>query len=65
MTAFTALGVELHLMSAIALIPVAAIGHIIGLKTHDAILQNDQTFKRWVGVGMMLVSLLGLWKLYS
>jgi hypothetical protein len=28
------------------------------------ILQNDQAFKRWVGGGLMLVSLLGLAKLY-
>lgn len=65
MSAFVALGINLHFLTALALIPVAAIGHIIGLKTHDAIMQNDQTFKRWVGGGLMLVSLLGLWKLYS
>jgi uncharacterized membrane protein YfcA len=65
MSAFAALGVNLHLLTALALIPVAAIGHIIGLKAHDSILQNDQAFKRWVGGGLMLVSLLGLWKLYN
>lgn len=64
MSAFTALGIPLHIVSALALIPVAAIGHVVGLKAHDAILQNDQAFKRWVGAGLMLVSLLGLWKLY-
>lgn len=63
MTAFAALGVELHLLSAAALLPVAAIGHFAGLKAHHAILRNDQTFKRIVGGGLMLVSLLGLAKL--
>ena len=65
MSAFAALGVNLHFITALALIPVAAIGHVAGLKAHDVILQNDQAFKRWVGGGLMLVSLLGLWKLYS
>lgn len=65
MSAFAALGINLHFLMALALIPVAAIGHVVGLKAHDAILHNDQAFKRWVGGGLMLVSLLGLWKLYS
>ena len=65
MSAFAALGINLHFLTALALIPVAAIGHVFGLKAHDVILQNDQAFKRWVGGGLMLVSLLGLWKLYS
>ncbi|MGB5277036.1 MAG: TSUP family transporter [Gammaproteobacteria bacterium] len=65
MSAFAALGINLHFLTALALIPVAAIGHLAGLKTHDLILKNDQAFKRWVGAGLMLVSLLGLWKLYG
>ena len=65
MSAFAALGINLHFITALALIPVAAIGHVVGLKAHVVILQNDQAFKRWVGGGLMLVSLLGLWKLYS
>ena len=27
-------------------------------------LKNDMAFKRWVGGGLMLVSLLGLWSLH-
>ena len=65
MSAFAALGVNLHFLTALVLIPVAAIGHMAGLKAHDAILQNDAVFRRWVGSGLMLVSLLGLWKLYQ
>lgn len=63
MSAFAALGVELHLLTAAALLPVAAIGHIAGLKAHDAILKNDSLFKRGIGLGLMAVSLLGLWAL--
>lgn len=65
MSAFATLGINLHFLTALALIPVAAIGHIAGLRTHDAILKNDQVFKRWVGSGLLLVSLLGLWRLYQ
>lgn len=65
MAAFAALGVELQTWSALLLIPVAAIGHIIGLKTHEAILKNDALFKRWVGAGLMGISALGLWKIFT
>ena len=65
MSAFATLGINLHFFTALALIPVAAIGHVAGLRTHDAILKNDQVFKRWVGSGLLLVSLLVLWKLYQ
>ena len=60
MAAFAALGVELQTLNALLLLPVAAIGHVIGLKAHDAILRNDQQFKRWIGGGLMIISLLGL-----
>lgn len=62
MTTFTLLGVQLHLLTALVLLPVAAIGHMIGLKAHDRIMQNDQQFKRMVGGVLMLISLLGLSK---
>ncbi len=65
MGTFVVLGVDLHLLTALLLLPVAAIGHVIGLKVHDAILRNDQHFKRWIGVGLMVVSILALWKLLT
>jgi len=48
-------------MTALMLLPVAAIAHVLGLKAHDAITRNDQHFKRWIGLGLMIVSGLGLW----
>lgn len=60
MTAFVLLGIELHLMAALILIPVAAIGHVIGLKAHEFILQNDQLFKRATGGVLIIISSLGL-----
>ena len=64
MSAFAVLGVDLQTISALLLIPIAAIGHVIGLKTHDVLLKNDQGFKRWIGAGLIVVSLIGLWKLF-
>lgn len=63
MSTFAAVGVELNLLTALMLLPVAAIGHVLGLKAHDAIIRNDALFKRWTGVGLMIVSGLGLLKL--
>lgn len=62
---FTLLGVALHVKTALLLLPVAAIGHFLGLRAHDKILQNDRQFKRTVGGILMIVSLLGLAKLLS
>jgi len=60
---FTLLGVALHVKTALLLLPVAAIGHFLGLKAHDRILENDRQFRRAVGGVLMLVSLLGLARL--
>lgn len=63
MLTFVALDVELHLLTALALLPVASIGHLAGLKLHDLILQQDKHFKRIIGGVLALISLTGLWQL--
>jgi uncharacterized membrane protein YfcA len=65
MTTFIALSVDLHFLTALLLLPIAAIGHVLGLKAHNAIMRNDALFKRWVGGGLVIVSALGLFELYS
>ncbi|HFD32082.1 MAG TPA: sulfite exporter TauE/SafE family protein [Gammaproteobacteria bacterium] len=60
MTTFKALDVDIHFMSALYLLPVAAIGHVIGLKTNTLILKNDQLFKRIIGAVLIIISVLGL-----
>jgi uncharacterized membrane protein YfcA len=62
MMAFIVLGVKVHVLASLMLLPFAAIGHIIGLKLHDAILQRDQLFKQFVGGLLIVVSSLGLWQ---
>lgn len=65
MSTFAALGVTLHWESSLALLPAAAIGHIIGLKAHDAILKNDQRFKQLIGAVLAVISCIGLWSIFS
>jgi len=61
MTTFVALSVDLHFLDALTLLPIAAVGHLLGLKAHNAIMCNDLLFKRWIGGGLVIVSVLGLW----
>lgn len=61
MSAFALLGVKLHWQTALLLLPAAAVGHVIGLRLHDAILKNDRLFKRVIGGVLALISLIGLW----
>jgi len=65
MTTFAVLGVNLHFTTALLLLPIAALGHIAGLKVHDKILQNDQLFKRFIGAVLVIISIFGLWKLQN
>ncbi len=61
MSTFMMLKVELHFLTALLLLPIAAIGHYLGLKAHDSIVKNDVLFKRWMGGGIVIISALGLW----
>ena len=60
MLTFAILRIDLNFLTAAVLIPVAAIGHVIGLKSHDMILKNDQLFKRIIGGVLILICILGL-----
>ena len=62
MSTFVMLKVELHFITALTLLPIATIGHFLGLKTHDAISKNDVQFKRWMGGGLVMISAMGLWE---
>ncbi len=60
MSAFYMLDVPLNVSSALLLLPVAAVGHVAGLKAHETLLQNDALFKRVIGAFLLLVCLVGL-----
>lgn len=63
MTAFVVVGIELNLMTALVLLPIAAIGHVAGLKAHEYILSNNELFRRISGAFLFLISVLGLYQL--
>ncbi len=61
MTAFIVLGIELQFWAALLLIPVATVGHVIGLRAHEFILHNDTLFKKVTGGVLVIISSLGLY----
>jgi uncharacterized membrane protein YfcA len=63
MATFIAFSANLYFFTALMLLPVAAIGHVLGLKAHNAIMMNDLFFKRWIGGGLVIISSLGLWNI--
>ena len=62
MGAFVIVDVYINWQFSLMLIPVAALGHFIGLKVHDQIIENDTQFKRWMGGVLILICLAGLSK---
>lgn len=64
MLTFLSVGVAIDWQFALWLIPIAALGHYAGLRAHEKIMENDQRFKHWVGGILLVVSALGLLKLY-
>ena len=64
MAAFLAVGVFVDWQFSLMLIPVASLGHFIGLRLHDRMIQNDTKFKRWMGGVLILVCIVGLLKVF-
>jgi hypothetical protein len=60
MSTFVMLDVVIEWQTALMLIPVAAIGHVAGLKAHEFILHNNSLFKRVMGAMLLVVSSIGL-----
>jgi len=62
MSAFLIVDVYINWKFSLMLIPVAALGHFVGLKVHDRIIKNDTQFKRWMGSVLILICIAGLTK---
>lgn len=63
MAAFIYVGVDLQLIHHLWLLPCAAIGHVIGLRVHDKMLNAETpVFFRVLGSTLLLVSLIGLYQ---
>ena len=63
LAAFIYAGVSLQLIHHLWLLPCAAIGHFIGLRFHEKMLKAETPmFFRVLGIALLLISALGLWK---
>ncbi len=63
MSAFAVTDVNLQWGYSLLLLPFAAIGHYFGLKAHDYLIATQSNhFKRIIGIVLLLVTLIGLWK---
>lgn len=66
LAAFIWAGVDLQLIHHLWLLPVATIGHVIGLRFHARIVQAESPlFFRILGTVLLLVSAIGLWQGFS
>ena len=64
MTTFIIFNIYIDWQVALFLLPVAAIGHFIGLKAHNKLLQNYHIFTKVIGFALIIVSLTGLFRLW-
>ncbi len=65
MIAFMIAGVDLQLAQHLWLLPCATIGHLIGLRFHQKIVDGDpKVFYRVLGVSLLCVSLMGVVSLF-
>ena len=53
--------VDMQLQHQLWLLPVATIGHLMGLRLHDYLLKvQNQKFYRWMGIALLSLSIIGL-----
>ena len=64
MSAFLVVDVYINWQFSLMFIPVAGLGHFIGLKVHDRIIENDTQFKRWMGSVLIAICIAGLSKAF-
>jgi uncharacterized membrane protein YfcA len=61
MSALAALHVPLQWQLSILLLPAAGIGHMMGLRVHEKLISGDDVqFRRYLGIGLAAVSIVGL-----
>lgn len=66
MATFIYWDIDLQLIHHFWLLPSAALGHLVGLRFHDKMLNaNPVVFYRVLGVVLLLLSLIGLWRVVA
>lgn len=63
MLTFVILDIPIDFIFALILLPIAFVGHLIGLKAHAYIIKNDAIFKKAIGITLCIISVFGLIKL--
>ena len=64
--AFIVAGVDLQLIHQLWLLPLSGLGHVLGLRFHAYTLRAEtRVFFRVLGIGLLTVSLVGIWRLLS
>lgn len=63
LVSFIIAGVDLQLEHQLWLLPCATVGHILGERLHQRIIAAETpTFFRWLGISLLVVSVVGLWR---
>lgn len=63
LSSFLIVGVDLQLAAQVWLLPCALVGHLMGNQLHARILKaENKTFFRYLGSGLLVVGLAGLWQ---
>jgi uncharacterized protein len=57
-------GIDLQVASTLALIPAVGIGHFIGIRLHEKLIENDRMFKRVLGAAMIVISTVGISRMF-
>jgi uncharacterized membrane protein YfcA len=66
LTAFVIAGVDIQLMNSLLLLPFAALGHLIGHKFHDQLLQRDSRhFYQLLGWVLLATSFIGMFQAFG
>ncbi len=65
LSAFVYVGIDMQWAHHLWLLPCAAVGHVIGLRFHEYTLRAEtKVFFRVIGIGLLTVSLVGLYQLW-
>ena len=56
--------IDLQVGGTILLFPVAAIGHLLGMRAHDYLLDKDRLFKLVIGAAMAVIAIAGFMRLF-
>lgn len=60
-SSFIYFGIDMQWQAQLWLLPCAALGHYLGLYAHGYLMDKDPViFYRWIGVGLMLTSIVGI-----